>query len=257
MASHANLPLPSRLPQPDEYAARQYPGTYRRTALHAPLCTWDADNMTVDFFSVPAADLDRPIPVLLFLADFPAVLRAESRYLTGRVTTDGNDFWLFNRREFSEIIDNRPGNAAPWPLVFDPAVAIDPAGGANLGQPVVGTTLTNGIERLSGFTTELTPESQADLLTPDGLAQLDVSSLRVLAISQGAVIDGRGNGELVEYDGTGSDDVANPGNAYVPRQTIILQEDQYTLAMRQAGNQIVTAAQIIQIVGLYAPNPAP
>jgi hypothetical protein len=245
MVAEAGLSIPSRLPAPPLFVDP----SYRTTLFRVPLVTFDQAAFTV--FAVPAADLGQPIPVLLFLADFPCLLNAESRYV-GVVIVDAptGDEYDLARYEPSELAENVGGNVAPWNLLF--AGAIVPAGGADLGQPIRGTTLTNALPEVTGYPIEITPEDQS-------LADTDQTAiapeLRLRAYSQGAVLDGRGTAELAEYDGAGTVSPVTAA-AYPDRGAVILEETAYTAAMRAAGNVVTVAAGVFQIVGLFQQNPA-
>ncbi len=250
MVANASQPIPGRLPPAP---LLRVPDAYRTTVFHAPLVDFDPINGVVSLFPVPAASLGNPIPVLLFLADFPASLKATSQYLLNRYDTDdATTFIVLPQEDFSEVAENFGGNAVPWDLLWAALAGVVPAGGADLGQPVRGATLTNALPQVAGYTVQITPVDRSILTA--GAAAHDADSIRLECTCQGGVIDGRGNGTISEYRGAGTVSPVTGAN-YPLRAAVILRENQYTAAMRAAGNILAVAGAVVQIVGIFAPNP--
>lgn len=261
MSTNAGKGLPDRLPAPPLFS---FPASYKTSRFYCPLVTHDAQENTIAFGAVAAADLGRPIPVLAFLSDVPGRKWARSRYLNA--SQDIATAAVFVRIEFDELAQNVGGNVAPWPLLLAAgSIQTTPsngAGGANLGQAIIGTTLTAQLPRVIGYPLEITPEDLGMEIA--GPAAAPISSLRLFVEAQGPAIESRGNGELVEYDGTGT---VNPAtNAVYPsRSAVILEETAYTAAIRAANaaagkgaNQVILAdGSIVDVLGLWQQNPAP
>lgn len=262
MTVFAGKGIIDRLPPPPNF---QFPASYPTSEIFVPLVSGDAQGLS--FVGVAAADLARPIPILLFLSDYPGRKMAWSRYLNAGPTATS----IFARYDPTEpSFVNVGGTSAAFGLLLAGATVVtspsDGAGGANLGQAVFGTTITHALPRVGGYPMELTPEDLGMIVA--GPAAADINSLRVWADAQSPVKDSRGNGELIEYLGT---DTVNPqgGAAYPNRTAVILEEPFYTAAVRapaapaaagQVGkgpNQLLLAdGTVVDVVGIFSQNPA-
>jgi hypothetical protein len=214
-------------------------GQYDITALHAGLFTLDQDGELSASQFVQGASTE--IVLMLFMADYPVIQEAAA-------------VW-----DAVEFVESNGGNLpVPGYHLLPGMHSVGDAGGVigarlgafadvDAGELVSGTTLTNAVQ-VEGYLSQIN--------FPDYSIQVDSSDvdaeMSCLAISAGAVINGPiGSGNALAYNGANS--TGGPAGAAFPNvASVILDESDYTAAIRAANNVFTTpAGVVVHVVGIH------
>jgi len=228
------LPTVDRSPAPLLWR----PSGWADNMFYCPLAELSGDALTTSVFVQTAS---HPVPLFLFTQDAPCVVSVTSRYAGVQIVDSNADTLDVPHLHFFEA-SQQVGNtdAAPISDIITAAgvVPID----AEEGERITGATATNAVT-VSGYAYEI---PIADQSLQDS-SQDDVEpSLHAFVIAQSGVCAGpNSTGAILAYDGAGV--------AHVNRAAVILQESDYTAAMRAAGNVYTdTNGLIFRIMGIHA-----
>jgi len=232
---NARKALGARAPAPLLYRC----GTWKDSVFFAGLAQVSQGDIVYSAFLQDAASA---VPILLFTQDAPGFVMALSEY-RGIVFTDAptGDVWTFPRFNFFES-SYQVGNVDAAPITsLIAGASISPTEAAQ-GQRVAGPTATNAVN-VQGYAYVIALEDQSLV---DGEAADLTAALGVLCISESGVPHGPVS--------TGFAGHAFVGEGTTPDETaIILQESDYTAAIRAAGNIFTDSnGDIFHVVGLHA-----
>lgn len=204
--------------------------TYRTSAFYAELMELSGGELEFSQFTQNTV-----VPVLLYLNDYPAVLRGESRY--NDVTHNGGIAFPAGIIHINEDCAHAPRvDVAPFTQVLTTTQTVVEAGGL-----VRGTTPTNGVETF-GYMAHI----NVRLTDFEAGAPENLSLPRVL-------LQAHANAAVVDCPAVSGGGVAvGPSFPLLAPFAVLMRESSYTQAMRDAGDVFVDPNGItVHIVGLH------
>lgn len=223
------------------------PGAWAPSEFIAQLSQITANEIVASAFLQEAAT---NIPILLFCQDAPTIVEAQSQYGVATVTAAGDTLDGLNFPE--QVLQDGDVDIAPFTtLITAASLGLTSVGP---GQFVTGLTPTSGIS-VSGFMAgiPLVDRSLVDDMAADLTALVTLRCHTRSGVKYGPM----GTYGLQNYEGGGTND-PNTGAAYADRNTVILRVDDYTQAIRDAGNVFTSATGVVtRVVGLHAIPAAP